>query len=232
MQLIWTVALSKWLSSRHIFSDDCALGHMWAFSSNPGLCGDGWTPVNTWYSLSRAEGGQGFDKILYHGALHKVSIVINSITMHKNAFLHREPSLISFLLCKKNAIVLDIGSRIARFHCLWCCKFLLQASISSALVLLLPMGILILAALLYYVKLFRHINKKVTRHDTNKNEILKKTVEMIQGQFQNSSYLQYSMAVWCVLSICHQAIYLSLWFLICGWKLFRGYAVLGPYKIH
>ena len=173
MQLIWTVALSKWLSSRHIFSDDCALGHMWAFSSNPGLCGDGWTPVNTWYSLSRAEGGQGFDKILYHGALHKVSIVINSITMHKNAFLHREPSLISFLLCKKNAIVLDIGSRIARFHCFWCCKFLLQASISSALVLLLPMGILILAALLYYVKLFRHINKKVTRHDTNKIRILK-----------------------------------------------------------
>ena len=219
MQLIWTVALSKWLSSRHIFSDDCALGYMWAPSSNPGLCGDGWTPVNTWYSLSRAEGGQGFDKILYHGALHKVSIVISSITMHKNVFLHREPSLISFLLCKKmplclilvlelhDSIVFDVASFYFRppSPLLWFCSFQWESSS------------------------WQHCSTMSNSSGTSTRRLLDntptklgywKTVEMIQGQFQNSSYLQYSMAAWCVLSICHQAIYLSLWFLICGWKFF------------
>ena len=45
---------------------------------------------------------------------------------------------------------------------------LLQASLPSALILLLPMAILNFVALLYYIKLFRHINKKVFCNHTNK----------------------------------------------------------------
>ena len=231
MQLIWAVALSKWLSSRHIFSDDCALGHMWAFSSNPGLCGDGWTSVNTWYSLSRAEGGQGFVKILYYRALHKALIVIQYYNVKNAFFLYRVHSLISFLLYKMplcllilvlelhDSIVFDVASFYFRppSPLLWFCSSQWESSS------------------------WQHCSTMSNSSGTSTRRLLDntstklgywKTVEMIQGQFQNSSYLQYSMAVWCVLSICHQAIYLSLWFLICGWKLFRGYVVLGPYKIH
>ena len=191
---------------------------MWAFSSNPGLCGDGWTPVNTWYSLSRAEGGQGFDKILYHGALHKVSIVINSITMHKNAFLHREPSLISFLLCKKMPLCLilvlelhdSIDFDVASFYfrppspLLWFCSFQWESSS------------------------WQHCSTMLNSSGTSTRRLLDNTPTKIwywkkrwkwsKGNFKrvhlsNLRWLFVWFGVWC---ICHQAIFSSVWSLVCG----------------
>ena len=146
-------------------------------------------------------------------------------------FLYRVHSLISFLLYKMplcllilvlelhDSIVFDVASFDFRppSPLLWFCSFQWE---SSSWLLCSTMS---------------NSSGTSTRRlldNTSTKLGYWKTVEMIQGQFQNSSYLQYSMAAWCVLSICHQAIYLSLWFLVCGWKLFRGYVVLGPYKIH
>lgn len=142
MQLIWTVSLPKLLSSRHLFSDNCALGHMWATSSNPGLCGDGWTPVNTWYSLSRTKGGQGVDKIHFHRAVPKHSTYQLSLTIlrsTKKALSYRVHSMICFLLYKmplilvlelRDSIVFDVASFDFRppSPLLWFCSFQWESS--------------------------------------------------------------------------------------------------------
>ena len=86
----------------------------------------------------------------------------------KSPFISCAHSLIRFYPVKMPLCMILVQELHDSIVFVVCNFFLLQASISSALVLLLPMGILVLAALLYYVKLFRHINKKVTRHYAKK----------------------------------------------------------------
>ena len=86
----------------------------------------------------------------------------------KSPFISCAHSLIRFYPVKMQLCMILVQELHDSIVFVVCNFFLLQASISSALVLLLPMGILVLAALLYYVKLFRHINKKVTRHYAKK----------------------------------------------------------------
>ena len=86
----------------------------------------------------------------------------------KSPFISCAYSLIRFYPVKMPLCMILVQELHDSIVFVVCNFFLLQASISSALVLLLPMGIFVLAALLYYVKLFRHINKKVTRHYAKK----------------------------------------------------------------